>query len=155
MSSAQVADTGRGIAQFARVRPHLCWLAILATLAACGNDTPDQKLAKDIHPATSWASTLQFASEVWLDNRVPSAFVRETVKAAQKAFDQAQKAIDQSRASAQMRSDVAQQLRAATDAASELQAAIRGGDRAAVGRARNRSAAAYQALRRIEDSHKQ
>jgi hypothetical protein len=128
---------------------------VLAILAACGNETPDQKLAKDIAPATSWTSTLQFASEVWLQNSVPSTFVRETVKAAQKAFDQAQKTIDQSKASAQMRSDVAQQLRAAKDAASELQAAVGRGDRQAVERARNRSAAAYQALHRIEDGHKQ
>ena len=49
------------------------YVAIAAILlAACGSKSPDQKLLDAIEPATSWVATLQFTSEKWLGNSVPT-----------------------------------------------------------------------------------
>ena len=126
---------------------------IAAALAACGNQPPDRKLIKDIGPAISWVSALEFAAEDWLGNRVPSAFMRESLKSADQVLEKARQSVDQSKASEPLRNAVAQQLRAGADAAGELKAAVTRGDRAGVGRARARLAAAYEALHRIEEQH--
>ena len=137
------------------MRTQLCWFAIAVALAACSHKPPDQKLADDIEPATSWIATLDFASADWLANRVASAFIRESVKSAQKALDKARKAAEQSKASEQLRDAVKLQLRSATDAADALSGAVERGDRNAVQRARSRFSAAYAALNQIEKQHQQ
>lgn len=124
-------------------------------VAGCSHKPPDQKLADDIDPATSWIATLDFAAADWLENRVPTRFVRDSVPAAQKALDQARKTTEQSKASAGLRDTVKQQLRIAADAAAELKGAIERGDRSAVQRARTRFRAAYASLHNIEEQHKQ
>ncbi len=131
------------------------WLVLGAFLVACSRQTPDQKLADAIDPATSWIATLDLASDSWLGNRVPTSFVRESLKSAQKELEKAQETVDSSKADARLRDSVRAQLRIADDAAAELGGAIQRSDRAAVARARSHFAASYAVLHDIEERFQQ
>lgn len=120
---------------------------------ACAAKSPDQKLAGAIDPAASWVATLEFTCDQWLRNRVPTSFVRETVKSSRKALAKITQAADDSKASADLKRDVSRLLRSADVATDELDAAIRRGDRPAVVRARSRFAQAYAGLHEIEEKH--
>lgn len=85
-----------------------------------------------------------------MGNRVPAAFMDDSIDAAQKSFAGAMQSIDQSPASASLRQRARQQIRIAEDAGAELQGAVRRTDASAAGRARARFAAAYASLHAME-----
>jgi len=132
-----------------------CLLILAIVIASCSHQTPEQKLLSSLDPATSWIATLDFTAECWLGNRVPSAFVRASVSAAQKALDQAKNDIDSSKADPRLRNEARSQVRIADDAAVELNAAIHRSDRVAVARAKSRFAASYAALHALEEQQPQ
>ena len=133
------------------VRIGLCCLAMAMAVAACQHQTPDQQLIRDLGPATSWIATLDLASESWLGNRVPSAFMDDSIRAAKTTLDQAMQSVEGSKASAPLRRRVRAQLRTAEDATGELRGAIHRTDRGAAIRARARFVSAYQALHALEE----
>ena len=57
-------------------------LFAILLIAAC-SQKPEQQLQE----AASWSATLQLTAEKWLDNSVPSSFVRSTVDAAMKSVE--------------------------------------------------------------------
>ena len=131
------------------MRTGLCCL-LLSITAACGHRTADQKLISDLDSATSWIATLNLAAESWMGNRVPSAFMDDSIDAAQKSFEAAMQAIDQSPASASLRQRARQQIRIAEDAGGELRGAVRRTDARGAARARARFEAAYASLHAME-----
>ena len=127
------------------------WIvAVAAILTACSNASPDEKLADDLQPISSWTATLAFAAEGWLGNRVPASFVRATIKSAQKAFENADQTIAESKASERLRETARQALRDGRDAASALTAALQRDDRTAALHARSRLLAAHQSLEEMK-----
>lgn len=133
------------------MRIGLCCLAVAIVVSGCQHRTPDQQLIRDLGPATSWIATLDLASESWVGNRVPSAFMDNSIHAAQMTLEQAMQSVDGSRASAPLRQRVRAQLRVAEDAAGELRGAVHRTDRGAAIRARARFISAYQALNALEE----
>ena len=93
---------------------------------------------------------MNLATESWLENRVPSAFMQDSIDAARKTFDQARQSVDRSDAAEPLRRKAGEELRAAQDASGELRGAIGRTDRPAAMRARLRFASAYQALHALE-----
>jgi hypothetical protein len=127
-------------------------LILCAALAACRQQSPEQKLLKDIDPAASWIATLQFAGEKWLANSVPTQFVRATVHAAQKDLKKTTRTVDQSQASQSLRDTVRHQIDAATAAAAVVDRAVQDDDRRTVAMSVQRFAAAHEVLRKLERS---
>jgi len=95
---------------------------LLATvlLAACIRKTPEEQLQKDFEPVKSWSATVQFAGEKWSANSVPAAFVRATIAAAEKEYDKAGKAIDDSQAQKNLRDQLRHELDLSRAAAERL-----------------------------------
>jgi hypothetical protein len=107
---------------------------ILLLLAGCSSKSPDEQLTKDVGPAMSWVATLQFASQKWLVNSVPTLFVRAAAGNAKKAFDKARKSVEQSRADDRLRDRIRRRL----DEGSRLADALEKGDRRLVAEALRR-----------------
>ena len=120
-------------------------------IAACGHKTPDQKLLEAADPAASWSATLQMTAETWLANSVPRSFVRATVGAANKAFDQAGKDAAQSQARQELRDAIKRQLDLAQAASVDLEQALGKNDRVVVAGCARRFAAVHSALQQLED----
>ena len=123
-------------------------------IAACGHKTPDQKLLEAADPAASWSATLQMTAETWLANSVPRSFVRATVDAANKAFDQTSREVAHSHARQEFRAAIRGQLDVAEAAAGDLKKAIENNDRNAVAGCARRFAAVHSALQQLEDKGK-
>src|SRR5437762_4203378 len=122
--------TGARFAQSVAVR----YVAIATLLlAACSSKSADEKLLDAIEPATSWVATLQFASEKWLGNSVPTRFVTAAVGGAQKELDKAEKSVERSQADKELRDKIRAQLEIANGAAGKLKSAVENGDRKVVG----------------------
>lgn len=85
-----------------------------------------------------------------MENRVPAAFMADSIDAAQKSFAEAMQSIDQSPAGASLRQRAREQIRIAEDAGGELRGAVRRTDARAAGRARARFEAAYASLHALE-----
>ena len=95
-------------------------LLVIALLAACSHKTPEEKLQKDFEPVKSWSATVQFAGEKYDANSVPRAFVRATIDAAEKEYDKAGKAIDESQAQKDLRDQLRRELESSRAAAERL-----------------------------------
>jgi len=119
-------------------------------LLACSHKTADQQLIDAADPAASWMATLQLTGEKWLDNSVPSSFVRATIGAAQKAFDKTSGTIAQSQARKELRDEIKRELETARAAAGDLQQAIEKNDRRTATGAVRRFAEASAALQRLQ-----
>lgn len=118
---------------------------------ACGQKSPDEKLLDATEAAGSWIATAQFAAECWAGNRVPSAFLRNTIDAADKALQDAMKTADESKARPSLREAVRRPLQEARVTADDVRAAVQRGDRKAIDRARAQFAAAHLALDRLRE----
>lgn len=95
-------------------------LFAIVLLAACSHKTPEEQLLKDFEPVKSWSATVQFAGERWSANSVPNAFLRATIDSAEKEYDKAGKAIDESQARKDLRDQLRRQLDASRAAAEQL-----------------------------------
>jgi hypothetical protein len=133
------------------MRRHLAFF-LCAALAACRQQSPEQKLLKDVDPAASWMATLQFAGEQWLANSVPTRFVRATVHAAQKDLKKTTRTVDESQASQSLRDTVRHQIDVTTAAAAAVDRAVQDNDRRTVAISVQRFAAAHEVLRKLEDT---
>ena len=136
------------------MRTGLCCLLLIIT-AGCGHQTADQKLISDLGQATSWAATLDLATASWMGNRVPAAFMDDTIDAAQKSFGGAMQSIEQSKASTALRERARHEIRMAEDAGAELRGAVHRTDAGAAARARTRFTAAYASLHAIQQQGEQ
>src|SRR6185369_11052763 len=99
-------------------------LILLVLLCAC--KTRDERLASEVQSAASWTATFELTCESWLGNRVPSSFVRATLKSGRKTLDQVSQSFDEMNAPADLRSALSR----ARTAANQLENAIDRGDRA-------------------------
>ena len=133
------------------MRRHLAFF-LCAAFATCRQQSPEQKLLKDIDPAASWMATLQFAGEQWLANSVPTRFVRATAHAAQKDLKKTARTVEQSQASRSLRDTVRRQIDVATAAAAAVDRAVQDNDRRTVAMSVQRFAAAHEVLRKLEES---
>jgi hypothetical protein len=130
------------------------WVLMALLVAGCARKTPEQKLAGEAGTAASWVATFQFASEAWLANRVPGAFLRDTIQSGEKNLQKSEQSVEESEANERMRATVRDSLKTARVASAELKAALERGDRAGVARARMRFAAAYSTLHEVEETNR-
>jgi hypothetical protein len=135
------------------MRRHHLFCAILL-IAACGHKTPDQKLLEAADPAASWSATLQMTAESWLGNSVPRSFVRATVAAAKKAFDQTGKDVAQSQGRQELRDAIKRQLDIARAASGDFKQALQKNDRVVIAGCARRFAEVHSALQQLEDQGK-
>jgi hypothetical protein len=133
--------------------PHSEGLLIVCAIVvlACSHKTPEEMLIRSVEPAISWVATLQFAGEKWLGNSVPTSFVRNSVREAEKDFDKATACIDRSPAAKHLRDELRRQINASQEAAERLKSAIEKNDRRTVSQSVSQFAAAGAVLRRLEE----
>ena len=125
-------------------------LALLLVFAlACSHQSEEQKLVKAASPVKSWAASLAFAGELWLDNRVPKSLMENSVESAQKAIADARKQIEKS--SAPESNAVRRAFDALSDSASTLDAAVRNHDVKIAAREVARCRGVYQQLKALEE----
>ncbi len=104
-------------------------------LLACGQ----QKVK--LSPLVSWAATLAYMGEQWIDNRIPASLLRNSIAATQKEIEKARKATG---VTAAMRA----QLDALDASAGTIDKAVESGDKQTV----NREAANCQRIHEALDA---
>ena len=70
-------------------------VAMLGTLAACGNQSPAGDQAKEIETLLSWTATGQLAADSWRQGRVPQVYTTRTLQYAAEQLAQEQPAVAQ------------------------------------------------------------
>ncbi|PYQ31317.1 MAG: hypothetical protein DMF56_05310 [Acidobacteria bacterium] len=123
---------------------------VLVFVLACSHQSDDQKLIKAASPVKSWAASLAFASELWLDNRVPKSLMENSVESAKKAIDATRKEVGKSKASESLRKNISSALDELSDSASTLGAAVRNHDANIAAREAKRCHGIYDKLEALE-----
>jgi hypothetical protein len=122
---------------------------LLVFAIACSHQSEEQKLIKAASPVKSWAASLSFAGELWLDNRVPKSLMKNSIESAQKAIADARKQIEKS--SAPEAREVRQAFNELSDSASTLGAAVRNHDENMAAREVERCRHVYDRLKALEE----
>jgi hypothetical protein len=68
-------------------------VAMLGTLAACGNSSPAGDQAKEIQTLLSWTATGQLAADSWRQGKVPQIYTTRTLQYATEQLAQEQPAV--------------------------------------------------------------
>ena len=68
-------------------------VAMLGTLAACGNQSPAGDQAKEIETLLSWTATGQLAADSWRQGKVPQIYTTRTLQYAAAQLDSEQTAV--------------------------------------------------------------
>jgi len=118
---------------------------------ACSHQSDDQKLIKAASPVKSWAASLAFASELWLDNRVPKSLMQNSVKSAKDTIDATRKVVGKSKASESLRKNISSALDELSDSAATLDAAVRNHDAKIAAREAKRCRGIYDKLEALEE----
>ena len=127
-------------------------LALLLVFAfGCQHQSDDQKLIKAASPVKSWAASLSFAGELWLDNRVPKSLMENSVESAKKTIDATRKQLEKSKASQSLKTNLTKSLDDLSDSASTLDAAVRNHDVKIAAREVKRCRDVYQQLKALEE----
>jgi hypothetical protein len=105
-------------------------IAVALGLLCCQEQTPEQELAQKMEAVGSWLATLQMAGEKWSANSVPGAFVRTSAKAADSAFEKAEKVASKSDAGPEAREGFRQVIAAGEMESGRLRRAVEADDRA-------------------------
>lgn len=100
----------------------------LLLLAACGQESEEEKLIKAASPVKSWAASLAYAGELWMKNRVPKSLLVNSVESAAKAVETTRKQLGKSKAPDQTKQAVGKALDELSDSARALGAAVRNHD---------------------------
>ena len=132
--------------RLARRRPRrrrVVW-ALLLFVFACSHQSEEQKLIKAASPVKSWAASLAFAGELWVENRVPKSLIKNSVESAQKAIEKAREDVKQSK-------EITSALDELSDSASTLGAAVRNHDVKIATREVARCRGVYQKLKALEE----
>lgn len=125
--------------------------ALLLVFAfACQHQSEEQKLIKAAAPVKSWAASLAFAGELWLDNRVPKSLMGNSVEAARKTIDATRKQIGKSKASQSLKTSLTKALDELSDSAATLDAAVRNHDVKIAAREVKRCRAVYEQLKALD-----
>jgi hypothetical protein len=114
-----------------RVSKAAPWVLVAVALAACHQQPPAAKLAKQAEPVGSWLATLQMTAERWSANSVPTHFARDTTAAAKKEIEAAAEAARTSDAPPGVREPLRRLLAESHIAARALGDALERGDRRA------------------------
>ena len=101
---------------------------VFLLLVACQSQSENEKLIKAADPVKSWAASLAYAGQLWLDNRVPKSLIENSVESARKAIEKTQKQLENSKASSSLRTNVKAALDELSDSASTLEASVRNHD---------------------------
>jgi hypothetical protein len=106
----------------------------MGALLACQSQSPEEELVQQARPAGSWLATLRWTGEQWAANSVPESFVRTTLDAAKKDFDQIADAAKKSQARPEVRQPLQGILDEGTAAGAALEKAVEADDRPGVTR---------------------
>lgn len=127
-ATTDIATAASGILVAPDARVTRILTLLLALLLGCREQSEEEKLIRAASPVKSWASSLAYAGELWLGNRVPKSFVVGSAESALKETAKAQHAADTSRAPAVLRARVRHSLDEFADSAAALRASVRNHD---------------------------
>lgn len=140
-------SNGTFVAPIASVR---ALFLLLVFAFGCQHQSEEQKLIKAVSPVKSWAASLSFAGELWLDNRVPKSLMENSVESAKKTIDETRKELEKSKASESLRGNITKALDELSDSASTLDAAVRNHDVKIAAREVERCRGVYRQLKALD-----
>jgi hypothetical protein len=120
---------------------------------SCTHQTPEQKLVKQVSPSQSWLASLQFIGEVWLGNRVPTAYFRKSLASAEKELQKSSAAIEKADAASKLRGELRKPIDGAQSVIAAMKRAAETNDRAGIARDTVRCGALARELDQIAQQY--